>query len=257
MTTAAILAAGTMLAGAAVEGWTDATYTLVGNNSGGISSGNGVTAGRGAFATITVDEESLSTLSAADYSWQITFSVTAPNNSSFGMVYSSMGGGNGSGVALAVKYDGSQYTYELRSGSNGVGSKPALTSGSGTTSITTTSTDVTLTWDTDENTFTLGVGEEEGKDAGGQAGQKLHLHHEHEPGGAQRIAHQLAGQHRPQPGQQPGPAAATESVMSVTELAPPFVQNTEPFLVSVPTFCAPISPLVYVPSVNQSSVRPV
>ena len=36
MTTAAILAAGTMLAG------------LVGNNSGGISSGNGVTAGRGA-----------------------------------------------------------------------------------------------------------------------------------------------------------------------------------------------------------------
>ena len=161
MTTAAILAAGTMLAGAAVEGWTDATYTLVGNNSGGISSGNGVTAGRGAFATITVDEESLSTLSAADYSWQITFSVTAPNNSSFGMVYSSMGGGNGSGVALAVKYDGSQYTYELRSGSNGVGSKPALTSGSGTTSITTTSTDVTLTWDTDENTFTLGVGEEE------------------------------------------------------------------------------------------------
>ena len=161
MTTAAIFAAGTMLAGAAVEGWTDATYTLVGNNSGGISSGNGVTAGRGAFATITVDEESLSTLSAADYSWQITFSVTAPNNSSFGMVYSSMGGGNGSGVALAVKYDGSQYTYELRSGSNGVGSKPALTSGSGTTSITTTSTDVTLTWDTDENTFTLGVGEEE------------------------------------------------------------------------------------------------
>ena len=161
MTTAAILAAGTMLAGAAVDGWTDATYTLVGNNSGGISSGNGVTAGRGAFATITVGEESLSTLSAADYSWQITFSVTAPNNSSFGMVYSSMGGGNGSGVALAVKYDGSQYTYELRSGSNGVGSKPALTSGSGTTSITTTSTDVTLTWDTDENTFTLGVGEEE------------------------------------------------------------------------------------------------
>ena len=48
MTTAAILAAGTMLAGAAVEGWTDATYTLVGNNSGGISSGTGVTAGRGA-----------------------------------------------------------------------------------------------------------------------------------------------------------------------------------------------------------------
>lgn len=48
MTTAAILAAGTMLAGAAVEGWTDATYTLVGNNSGGISSGTGVTAGRDA-----------------------------------------------------------------------------------------------------------------------------------------------------------------------------------------------------------------
>ena len=158
MTTAAILAAGTMLAGAAVDGWTDATYTLVGNNSGGISSGTGVTAGRGAFATITVDGTGYDTLSAEDYSWQISFSVTAPNNSSFGMVYSSMGGGNGSGVALAVKYDGSQYTYELRSGSNGVGSKPALTSGSGTTSITTTSTDVTLTWDTDTDTFSLDVG---------------------------------------------------------------------------------------------------
>ena len=158
MTTAAILAAGTMLAGAAVEGWTDATYTLVGNNSGGISSSTGVTAGRGAFATITVDGTDYDTLSAEDYSWQISFNVTAPNNSSFGMVYSSMGGGNGSGVALAVKYDGSQYTYELRSGSNGVGSKPALTSGSGTTSITTTSTDVTLTWDTDTDTFSLGVG---------------------------------------------------------------------------------------------------
>ena len=84
--------------------------------------------------------------------------MTAPNNSSFGMVYSSMGGGNGSGVALAVKYDGSQYTYELRSGSNGVGSKPVLTADSSTDSITTTSTDVTLTWDTDTDTFSLGVG---------------------------------------------------------------------------------------------------
>lgn len=157
MTTAAILAAGTMLAGAAVEGWTNATYTLVGNNSGGISE-DGVTAGRGAFTSITVGDQSFTTLSAEDYSWQISFNVTAPNNSSFGMVYSSMGGGNGSGVALAVKYDGSQYTYELRSGSNGVGSKPALTSGSGTTSITTTSTDVTLTWDTDADTFSLDVG---------------------------------------------------------------------------------------------------
>lgn len=45
MTTAAILAAGTMLAGAAVDGWTDATYTLVGNNNPGT---NGLTAGRGA-----------------------------------------------------------------------------------------------------------------------------------------------------------------------------------------------------------------
>ena len=158
MTTAAILAAGTMLAGAAVDGWTDATYTLVGNNSGGISSGNGVTAGRGAFGTITVGEDSLSTLSAEDYSWKISFSVTAPSNGSFGMVYSSMGGGNGNGVALAVKYDGSEYTYQLRSGSNGVDSKPVLTANSSTDSITTSSTNVTLTWDTNADTFSLGVG---------------------------------------------------------------------------------------------------
>ena len=161
MTTAAILAAGTMLAGAAVDGWTDATYTLVGNNSGGISSGTGVTAGRGAFATITVDGSSFTALSAEDYSWQISFNVTAPNNSSFGMVYSSMGGGNGSGVALAVSYDGSEYTYQLRTGSTTIDSKTVLTADSSTDSITTTSTDVTLTWDTDENTFSLGVGEEE------------------------------------------------------------------------------------------------
>ena len=158
MTTAAILAAGTMLAGAAVDGWTDATYTLVGNNSGGISSGNGVTAGRGAFGTITVGEESLSTLSAEDYSWQISFNVTAPNNSSFGMVYSSMGGGNGSGVALAVSYDGSEYTYQLRTGSTTIDSKTVLTADSSTDSITTTSTDVTLTWDTNADTFSLDVG---------------------------------------------------------------------------------------------------
>ena len=157
MTTAAILAAGTMLAGAAVDGWTDATYTLVGNNSGGISSGNGVTAGRGAFGSITVGDQSFTTLSAEDYSWQISFDVSS-TDSAVKMVYSSMGGGNGSGVALAVSYSEGSYTYQLRTGSTTIDSKPVLTADSSTDSITTTSTDVTLTWDTDADTFSLDVG---------------------------------------------------------------------------------------------------
>ena len=165
MTTAAILAAGTMLAGAAVDGWTDATYTLVGNNNdNGISEGgNGLTNGRGAFETITVGEESLSTpLSAAAYSWKISFDVSSTDtNSAVKMVYSSMGGGSGNGVALAVSYDGSEYTYQLRTGSNiMVGSKPVLTADSGVDSITTSSTNVTLTWDTNADTFSLGVGDD-------------------------------------------------------------------------------------------------
>ena len=77
------------------------------------------------------------------------------------MVYSSMGGGYGNGVALAVSYDGSGYTYQLRTGSNTtVDRKPVLTADSSTTSITTTSTDVTLTWDTNTDTFSLGVGDD-------------------------------------------------------------------------------------------------
>ena len=160
MTTAAILAAGTMLAGAAVDGWTDATYTLVGNNNNnGISEGgNGLTDGRGAFGTITVDGTDYDTLSAAAYSWQISFNVGSAD-STVRMVYSSMGGGSGDGVALAVSYDGSEYTYQLRTGSDTmVDRKPVLTADSDVDSITTTSTDVTLTWDTNADTFSLGVG---------------------------------------------------------------------------------------------------
>ena len=101
ITIAALLAAGTAFANAGsvdTSSWNSVDFTLLGNNAAGYeTNGNAFTAGRGGFASLSINGVSLTEIEAADYSWSLSFNLSNSPTTSDKLLFSTLGGGNGTG----------------------------------------------------------------------------------------------------------------------------------------------------------------
>lgn len=161
ITIAALLAAGTAFANAGsvdTSSWNSVDFTLLGNNAAGYeTNGNAFTAGRGGFASLSINGVSLTEIEAADYSWSLSFNLSNSPTTSDKLLFSTLGGGNGTGYCIGLEgvTDG-VYTYGLSLGAGAWADKtPIMTLTGGASDM------ISLTWDAlnEELYFSVGVNE--------------------------------------------------------------------------------------------------
>jgi len=98
------------------------TTTLTYNTSDSGNTNNGLDAGRAGFETIKNGDTSYTTIDSSKFDWQISFQVDVLNVDSELMVFSTSGGGDGSGYEIVVKSTDSSkssYTAALFYSANG------------------------------------------------------------------------------------------------------------------------------------------
>lgn len=116
-TTSLLIATTASLANAATPtaiDWTDATTVLTWNNT--TDSGNtdhNLDKGRAAFGSITIDGVSYTTIDCTKYDWQISFTLDYCTSTTDAMLFSTAGGGNGSGYRILVTASGETYSTSL------------------------------------------------------------------------------------------------------------------------------------------------
>jgi len=128
--TTTLLLAATALANASTPtaiNWTDLTTTLTYNNTSDAgNTDHGIDAGRAGFGTIKNGDTSYTTIDSSKFDWQVSFQVDTLNNANELMVFSTSGGGDGSGYEIVVKgtdSSTSSYTAALFYSASGTGSR--------------------------------------------------------------------------------------------------------------------------------------
>ena len=158
ITIAALAAAGAVCANAEVvsvdtSSWSDVEFTLVGNNPAAVGS-DFLTGGRAGFSSLELDGENLTDISAEDYSWSISFNMSNASTGTDKMLFSTKGGGNGSGYCIGLDSSaGEVYTFALRTGGSTFADKADVVSLNGAYNST-----LTLTWDAVASNLYFSVG---------------------------------------------------------------------------------------------------
>lgn len=189
--TAAVFLTGTALANAATVTdatlptgfvWTAADITLS-RSSNSSGSGTTLTAGRAGLASISVGGQSYTSFDLSEWNWQISFDVTAATFSgttTTQMLFSTEGGSNGNGYAVALSLTNGIYSYDIRSGSqsvNGSDNQPGkpILEGSSIEIGTSVASTVTLLWDAANESLYFSAGSTTKKIAGDDVISNLKL----------------------------------------------------------------------------------